>query len=351
VAIGSINAANVQRVLHQSVHEDNGLNGVAVVSAIVASNDPQAAARDLKDRITTAPQKFYAAVPLGKEPATKSDFLERIPSIVKAHATSSILSHNMTNTVVQNFAANVCLATGSSPIMSLNGPEASELAKLGGGLVVNMGTITPDILNVYLAGVKAYNAACNPVLLDPVGGGATSIRKAAIKTLMAGGFFDVIKGNEGEIGAVMGTANVQQRGVDSGPSTSTKQQKAEAVKALARRERCLVLMTGAIDYLSDGERTVAISNGSHWLGKITGSGCALGSVIVGYLAVHREDKFLAALAAILHYEIAAEKAEQSAMGPGTFIPAFLDQLYVVGQHAVSGTNDFGSGALKIEWID
>lgn len=334
VAIGSINASNVQRVLHQSAYATNRLNGVAVVSTIMAAKDPQASARELRKRIADAEGAFYVSCKPGTDVlAETSEMFKLIPGIMKTHVSSSVLCHNMTNTVVQNFAANVCLATGSSPIMSLNGDEAPDLAKLGGGLVINMGTITHGIMDAYQAGVKAYNAAGNPVLFDPVGGGATAVRREAIRTLLKAGFYSVIKGNEGEIGAVIGTSTIQQRGVDSGPSTSNAQQKAEMVKALAQRERCIVLLTGATDYLSDGTRTVAISNGSSLLGKITGSGCALGSVVTSYLAVYRDDKFLAALAGVLHYEIAAERAEKSpsCRGPGSFIPAFLDELYLLGQ--------------------
>ena len=122
-----------------------------------------------------------------------------------------------------------------------------------------MGTATPDTLSNYLAAIRAYNAAGNPVLFDPVGGGATSVRKAAIKTLMTGGFFDVIKGNESEIKTVFSAADASQRGVDSGASSSTREQKASIVKELALRERCIVIMTGTTDLLSDGVRTVAIS--------------------------------------------------------------------------------------------
>lgn len=335
VAIGSINASNVQRVLHQSAYATNRLNGVAVVSAIMAGDDPQESAKELRKRIADTEKAFYVSYRPGTDVLGEpSEMFKVIPSIIEKHVSSSVLCHNMTNTVVQNFAANVCLATGSSPIMSLNRNEAPDLAKLGGGLVINMGTITPDIMDAYQAGVKAYNAAGNPVLFDPVGGGATTLRREAIRSLLKAGFYSVIKGNEGEIGAVIGTSTAQQRGVDSGPSTSNAQQKAEMVKALAQRERCIVLLTGATDYLSDGTRTVAISNGSSLLGRITGSGCSLGSVITSYMAVHRDDKFVAALAGILHYEIAAERAENSSScrGPGTFIPAFIDELYLLGQN-------------------
>lgn len=352
VAIGSINASNVQRVLHQSAVNENRLNGVAVVSAIMASTNPEAAARDLRSLVDTFSKAYYVAEAPGSQRSTDTaSLVSQIPSIMKTHVESSVLCHNMTNTVVQNFAANVCLATGSSPIMSLNGPEATDLANLGGGLVINMGTVTPEILEVYLAGMRAYNAAGHPILFDPVGGGATSVRRAAIKRLLAGGYFSVIKGNEGEIGAVAGTSQAQQRGVDSGPSTSSAGDKASLVKMLAKRERCIVLMTGVTDYLSDGDRTVAIGNGSHWLGKITGSGCALGSVIAGYVAVHRKDKLLAALAGILHYEIAAERAQQYCRGPGSFIPAFLDELYIMGEQVKRGEKVVQQEHVKLEWLE
>ena len=337
VAIGSINASNVQRVLHQSAHGENRLNGVAVVSAIIASPDPETAARELREALSTASETFYISSVPGTPSVTElSAIVSRVPSIISSHVDSSMLCHNMTNTVVQHFVANVFLATGSSPILSLNGPEASDLAKLGGALVVNMGTVTPEVLDVYLAGLKAYNAVGNPIVFDPVGGGATTVRKNAIKTLLAGGSFSVIKGNEGEITAVAGTSFFQQRGVDSGPSSSTDNEKAKMVKTLAQRERCIVLMTGAIDHISDGRRTLAISNGSPWLGRITGSGCALGAVIASYVAVHPEDKLIAALSGILHYELAAERAGRKCNGPGSFIPSFLDELFLLGQEIKEG---------------
>jgi thiamine-phosphate diphosphorylase/hydroxyethylthiazole kinase len=138
----------------------------------------------------------------------------------------------MTNLVVQNFAANVCLATGSSPIMSNNGLEAADLASLSGALVINIGTVTPDMLSNYLIAMRAYNSlpTPGPIVFDPVGGSTTSVHRATIKQLLAGGFFDYIKGNEGEIKAVSGPSpgpssggqQQQQRDVDSGPSTTLR---------------------------------------------------------------------------------------------------------------------------------
>jgi len=170
------------------------------------------------------------------------------------------------------------------------------------------------------------------VLFDPVGAGATTQRRDAVKKLLAGGYFDLIKGNEGEIKTVAGTSGAeQQKGVDSGPSSSTLDEKIAIVKALASRERNVALMTGVTDILSDGHRTVIIKNGHNYLGNITGSGCTLGTTIAAFLAVHTEDKFVAALTGILIFEIAAERAavREDVKGPGTFIPAFLDELYAI----------------------
>ncbi|EXJ69291.1 uncharacterized protein A1O5_07327 [Cladophialophora psammophila CBS 110553] len=355
VAIGSINASNVQRVLHQSASGSNRLNGIAVVSAIMASPDPQASARTLRDLIESGPEKFYAAVPPNKPIITDlKTLITHAPDVIRAHVSSGTLCHNMTNTVVQNFVANVCLSTGSSPIMSENGSEAADLAKLGGALVINMGTITPDKMDAYIEGTRAYNAVGAPILFDPVGGGATAVRRAAIERLLTAGFFSVIKGNEGEIRAVAGSSTSQQRGVDSGPSDATSGEKAQLVKTLAQREHCIVLMTGQTDYMSDGTRTVVIRNGSRWLGKITGSGCALGAVVASYMAVFPDDKFLACLAGILHFEIAAESAGEYCSGPGTFVPAFLDSLDQLGQEMLKqeglGLPGYFASQVKVEMV-
>jgi len=236
--------------------------------------------------------------------------------------------------------------------MANYGDEAEDLAELKGALVVNMGTVTPDGITNYLQAVKAYNAKGGPVLFDPVGAGATSIRKAAVKSLMNGGYFDVIKGNESEIITVLGQTAQQQKGVDSGGSKTSAQDKARLAKQLAARERNVVLLTGATDYLSDGERTYAIKNGTAYLSQITGSGCTLGTTIAAFLAVQKEDKLLAALSGILVFEIAAEQAARrsSVLGPGTFVPAFLDELSGIMKHPTLD-NWSWLAAAKVEEMD
>jgi thiamine-phosphate diphosphorylase/hydroxyethylthiazole kinase len=338
VCIGGINASTVQRVLYQSSSSLKKLDGVAIVSGIIAASDPRQAAQELKKLVDGPPPFAAQSLKNLSKALSVDDVVKEVPSVVKAVGERTPLSHNMTNLVVQNFAANVALAVGASPIMANYGKEAQDLAKLGGSLVINMGTVTPDGIDNYLLALQAYNLAGGPVIFDPVGAGATSVRRDAVKTLMAGGYFDLIKGNEGEIKTVAGVAGATQRGVDTGESTLDASGKGLLVRDLAARERTVVVMTGATDYISDGERTFAISNGHEYLGRITGSGCVLGTIMSAMLAVHREDKLVAAIAALLHYEIAAEIAakQENVKGPGSFVPALIDELDHIRERSAKG---------------
>jgi len=364
VCIGGVNSSNLQRVLYQlsapsSSSPPKAIDGVAVVSAIIGSNAPKDAALHLAHLVATPP-------PFAPESHSQSDqtpfsltTLKQsfIPAIKAVHEKSP-LSHNMTNLVVQNLSANIALAIGASPIMSNNGAEAPDLAKLGGGLVINMGTATPDALANHRKAIEAYNAVGGPIVLDPVGAGATSARKDALAFLLASGYFDLIKGNEREIMAVARASGftledgTQQRGVDSGTSLFTTAQKAAIVSRLARRERNIVLMTGAVDVISDGSHTLAIANGHEYLGMVTGSGCSLGTTISAYLAANKHDKFSAAVAAVLHYEVAAEVAakREDVKGPGTFIPAFIDELYHRRMDVVNGRGGWVE-SVKVEVVE
>ena len=367
VCIGGVNASNTQRITYQLLAPTptnatpKTIDGVAVVSAIIGAQDPKAASSHLVNLLKTpppfAPQSSLPHFYHEKSTDEITSVLKTATTATKKVKEMNPLSHNMTNLVVQNFAANVALSVGASPIMSNYGAEATDLSKLGGALVVNMGTVTPEGLANYQAAITAYNAAGGPIVLDPVGAGATSIRRDALAKLMGAGYFDLIKGNESEILAVARASgfkldnSTQQRGVDSGASLFSVKQRANIVSSLAARERAVVLMTGAVDVVSDGTRTYAVSNGHEYLGRITGSGCTLGTTLSAYLAAYREDKLLAAVAGLLHYEIAAEVAAQreDVKGPGTFVPAFIDELWNHGEKVVKGGVELKDVA-KVEFI-
>ena len=231
------------------------------------------------------------------------------------------------------------------------GEEAEHLARHGGSLVINMGSVTPEGISNYLLALKAYNHHEGPVLFDPVGAGATQTRREALSTIMAGGYFHVIKGNESEIKAILGQTDQQQKGVDSSSSSSSSLEKASLVKELAIKERNVAVLTGATDYLSDGDRTYSVHNGSTYLSQITGSGCVLGATIAAYMAAHKSDRLLATLAAMLVYEIAAERAAERSdvKGPGTFVPAFLDELYSISEETTTGNSEW-LDAAKVEAV-
>ncbi|KAL9050166.1 MAG: hypothetical protein Q9162_006800 [Coniocarpon cinnabarinum] len=365
VCIGGINARNLQRVLYKSRpahdnHATQALNGVAVVSAIMGAEYPKEAASQLRRLISTPPPFVHVFSRQPSPPPDPEVLLPKIGPLWEKLAQAKPLSHNMTNTVVQNFAANVALAIGASPIMSMNPAEAADLATIPtSALVLNMGTLIGDTLSHYKIALSAYNDAGRPTLLDPVGAGATAVRRQAVRELLDAGHFDVIKGNEAEIRTVsaQGAGNhttsmeskdeIKQHGVDSGSRALDAGSAAQLVKALALRERSVILMTGETDLISDGTRTYTVKHGHEYLGSITGSGCALGTVISSFLAIDgiesqgirnepTGDRLLAVLAALLAYELAAEKAAAKAGGPGSFIPAFLDALYAMRQDVSGG---------------
>ncbi|KAM4060179.1 hydroxyethylthiazole kinase family protein [Hirsutella rhossiliensis] len=322
VAIGGIDAANAPAVLAHASAPRKPLDGLAVVSAIVAAADPAAAAARLLSAVLRA----------------------RVPLVVERVARATPVSHNMTNLVVQNLAANVALAVGASPIMANYALEAPDLAGLGGALVINMGTVTPEGLDNFVKALAAYNDAGRPVVLDPVGAGATAVRRDAVKKLLSAGTFAVIKGNASEMLTVHSviTADDQehqrqppreaQRGVDS-TATLTITQRAALARSIARgRGRpCVAVVTGVSDIISDGRRTARVDNGHELLGAITGSGCSLGTVLSAAVAAYEEDPFVAAVAATVMFGVAAEMAaaRSDVRGPGTFVPAFIDELHAV----------------------
>ncbi|KAH6624904.1 Hydroxyethylthiazole kinase family-domain-containing protein [Chaetomium sp. MPI-SDFR-AT-0129] len=352
VCIGGVNESNVQRIFYQCHSPKKALDGVAIVSAIMAAPDPEAVSKRLHGLITSKPA-FAADLGGDQAVADVRSVVHLVPLVIKHVHETTPLSHNMTNLVVQNIAANVALAVGASPIMAGYGEEAADLGKLGGALVINMGSVDPSGLENYQKALRAYNQQGRPVVYDPVGAGATAIRRAAVKTILSSGYLDVIKGNEGEIktvfnsstsGSTSGQAQEQeeqQRGVDSS-STLDATQKAQLVRALAAREKNVVVLTGKTDFVSDGTRTFAIDNGHAYLGMVTGTGCTLGTTISAAIASRRAvggvDRLVAVIAAILHFEIAAEIAavRPEVRGPGTFVPAFLDELYLIRQATVKG---------------
>ncbi|HHF1669190.1 TPA: hydroxyethylthiazole kinase [Haemophilus influenzae] len=241
------------------------------------------------------------------------------------------LIHNITNIVAANFSANGLLALGASPLMSANVEEMQEVPKISQALVINIGTLIGKDREAMLQAGKTANAVGIPVVLDPVGVGATSYRRETIRELLAEVKFALIRGNAGELAAIAGEA-WQAKGVDAGQGEVDLKAVAEKV---AKRYGCTVLISGAVDIVSDGTQTATIHNGTPLFPKVTASGCLLSAVCAAFLAVSKGNYFSATLEACVAYTIAGERAAQGLTTQvGQFQIRLLDELAALSPETI-----------------
>ncbi|KAI3619013.1 thiamine biosynthetic bifunctional [Moniliophthora roreri] len=379
VAIGGIKSTNLLRTLHGSVSRTNhALDGIAIVSEIMASNQPKEAATKLRDII----QHFRDSRSIERGLCMSDSYaVEQIlDGIIHLFERMKVVNPLITNNVAIAQSANVTISIGASPIMATTAQEMSDLAKICDALLVNIGTLTHgpyegmlqagwdasvtslDLIDVVLG--SCMNSHRKPIVFDPVGVGATNFRKESVNGVQRcslrylfrlNAIFppeilntwqtSVIKGNAGELAALAGSAEVESRGVDS--IGSGFNDPVTFVRNLARKERCIVALTGKTDYVSDGVTVAILRNGHGLLGRITGSGCITGSCIASYCAVASRsfdvdegrlatgNMFLGTIAGILVLTIAAEIAATrgDVKGPGTFFSALLDELTLLTPEA------------------
>jgi hydroxyethylthiazole kinase len=240
------------------------------------------------------------------------------------------LIHHITNTVTQNDVANATLAVGAAPVMAQALEEVEAMTAQAQALVLNIGTPTPAAIEAMLRAARRANAGGIPIVLDPVGAGATPFRSAQVERLLAAARLACIRGNAGEIAAIGGRSGTV-RGVDAAGDEPLRAAGPDPgmAGALALRLRCAVAATGATDVVTDGTRLVRLSLGHPLLGRITGSGC-MATACVGAFAAVEADAFAAAVAGLACFEIAAERAAALAAGPGSFRAALLDALAALG---------------------
>lgn len=345
VAIGGIKISNALQVLHGGVAPSDyrSLDGLAIVSEIMASQQPLEQAKGLRHIIDSF--KLSKIPPVFSSQHTKYDVTSLVGQagqLLKSVRNLSPLVHQITNIVVTTQSANATLALGASPIMSNASEEMSDLSKIIGGLLINIGTISNKAC-MLLAGQLA-NLNRKPIVLDPVAAGATAYRKDATEEFLNEFQPTVIKGNAGEIGALVGSLEAKSRGVDSiGPGFSNP---AEVVRQLARRQRAIILLTGETDWISDGDVVLKVTNGHPYLGSITGSGCMLGTCIATFCAAANlsastspsestdrllvnGDMLVATLGGLLALTIGSELAGErtDVKGTGTFLPGLIDELF------------------------
>lgn len=233
------------------------------------------------------------------------------------------LVHNITNMVVTNFTANGLLALGASPVMAYAKEEVADMAKIAGALVLNIGTLNEAEVEAMIIAGKSANEHGVPVVLDPVGAGATLYRTQTARKLLKEVNISILRGNAGEIANVIGE-EWKVKGVDAGEGAGDI---IELAKKAAKQLDCLVVITGKEDIVSSGDNTVLIENGHPILTKVTGTGCLLTSVIGAFAAISA-DLMTAAVSALVYYGVAAEKAAKKTadLGPGSFQVEFLNQL-------------------------
>lgn len=226
----------------------------------------------------------------------------------------------ITNDVVKPVTANSLLALGASPIMSGEKSEAEDILKHAGALLLNIGTCSEDKIILYKEMAYYANHYNIPVVLDPVGYGASKFRKNLTDMLIRDYEIALIKGNAGEIHALSGREAVS-KGVDSIFEGNTLKT-AEAAYGMLNVP---VLVTGETDALVTGTEKITMQNGHAYQEKITGSGCVLGAVAASFLAVDNSTESI--IHAVSLYNITAEKAAKSAAGPGTFAAGLIDEIY------------------------
>lgn len=233
------------------------------------------------------------------------------------------LVHCLTNTVVQALTANALLAVGAAPAMVDAPQEAGDFAAVASAVLVNVGTVHERTAEAMRLAARSACTAGTPWVLDPVAVGALAYRTALAAELVELRP-TVVRGNASEVMALAG-AGAGGRGVDS---TAGADDAGKAAVELALRTGGVVAVSGEVDLLTDGQRTVRVGGGSVLLTRTTGAGCALGALVAAYLAV-TDNPLLGAVAAHAHVALAAERAARTAAGPGTFAPAWLDALDAV----------------------
>lgn len=252
------------------------------------------------------------------------------------------LVHHITNYVTVNDCANVCICAGGSPVMTDEVRDIPEMVALASAVVLNIGTLNERVLESMAVAGREANRNDVPVILDPVGVGATSYRTAAVRKLMETVEISVIKGNVGEIGVLSGLGG-EVRGVDS---VSGSDDVEASVSSLAKRTGAVVAATGEADYVSDGKSLAVLRNGSTMLEKVSGTGCMVSSV-AGCYAGACGASLESVSAAISVFNIASEKAMGSGkvFGPASFKTKLLDSLHGLSEEDVDESLKMEKGRI------
>ena len=247
--------------------------------------------------------------------------------------TKSPLIHNITNYVTVNDCANMVLACGASPIMADDAAEVEDITTICGGLNINIGTLNSrTITSMLLAGKKA-NALGHPVVLDPVGAGASRLRTDTAYRLLRDVKFAVIRGNISEI-KTLASGTGTTKGVDADVADKVTEENLDSAVAFAKKfaaqTGAVIAITGAIDIVADGERAFCIRNGHPMMSAVTGTGCQLSALTAAFCAANPDKPLEAAAAAVCAMGLAGETAHSRLSrldGNATYRNYIIDAIF------------------------
>jgi hydroxyethylthiazole kinase len=232
------------------------------------------------------------------------------------------LVHQITNYVVMNETANATLALGALPVMAHAPEEVEEMVGLASALVINIGTLSPHWVEAMVLAGRAATSRGIPVVLDPVGAGATAYRTETARRILDEVGVIVLRGNAGEVATLVG-AEAEVRGVES---IAAALEPAELAREAGRKLGLVASVTGPVDHVSNGDRVLAVANGDPLLATVTGTGCISSALTGCFLAAKPEEPLEAAAEALAALGVAAEDAAEGAAGPGTFHVQLYDAL-------------------------
>jgi hydroxyethylthiazole kinase len=261
---------------------------------------------------------------------TTSDLAAMVADRLEAIRSRKPLVHHITNMVVMNETANATLAIGALPVMAHAIEEVAEMVGAAGALVLNIGTLTPTIVESMLVAGQRANELGVPVVFDPVGAGATKLRTEAALQILRQVRVAIVRGNAGEVGVVAG-AGGEVKGVES---MGVRGDVAEIGRALVARFGSTAAITGRRDVVTDGKRTGYVDNGHVMLTTITGTGCTATTMVAAFAAVEPDPVF-AATAGLVAFGIAGEVAAAKSAGPGTFQAQLFDALYALDRETIT----------------
>ncbi len=234
------------------------------------------------------------------------------------------LVHSITNFVSANFVANVLLSVGASPVMASAVNEVEEMVSHANALVLNIGTLTEQTVTAMILAGQRAAAQNTPIILDPVGAGATNFRTASAQKLIAETDIDLIRGNATEI-LSLHNGDLTSKGVDAVHAVNDA---VDTAKKLASELSASVAITGQRDVITDSRRTYHVANGHPLMARVTGMGCAATAMIGAFMTVD-PDPVSAAATALAYYGLSGEIAGESSTAPGSFKTQMLDALYMI----------------------